>query len=401
LQSQVYANKKILSLQSNEIEATVTGKFKIMELPDAFKVFLNHYYPSYIKKPGYAMHDQNFSFFIKTKEVDNYIQLLDKKLKGFDNSLISGNLNLNENELNINADIPLFSYAGKTFSTTKLTSHGNQDTLVAKIDVEDIAINDSLHLPATNLVFSSHSDISTISLRTRASEALSDASLNAEIQTMSEKVKIHFFPSSFIINDKKWQLEKDGELTIGTSTISANDIKFTQGNQQITILTEPSEILNSNDILIGLKKVSINEVAPYLFKHPRLEGILTGNIKIADPFGNPFIQYTAQAEEVRIDADSIGIINSTGTYASSTGIVQFKADANNEKYQFTVDGSFNSQDSTANQTSIAFKTNKFKLSILNKYLDDIFSNIDGVANTSDLKISGNKKHLLLTGSSIV
>ncbi|HSN59368.1 MAG TPA: hypothetical protein VLR49_00425, partial [Ferruginibacter sp.] len=49
LKSYIIDGHKTLSLQSNEIDATLNGQFTIMELPDAFKVFLAKYYPSYIK----------------------------------------------------------------------------------------------------------------------------------------------------------------------------------------------------------------------------------------------------------------------------------------------------------------------------------------------------------------
>ncbi|HTB51717.1 MAG TPA: hypothetical protein VK718_02995 [Ferruginibacter sp.] len=402
LQSQIINGDKFLTLQSNEMEASVVGKFTILELPDAFKLFLNHYYPSYIKKPSYAINDQNFKFMIKTKNVDNYVQLIDPKLQGFDNTVVTGDLRLKENELNINADVPEFGYEGKTFNNIKLVGHGNLDTLVAKVDASDIAINDSLHLPNSDLVFSSHNDISSVSLTTSATQTLNNASLNATLQTMANGVKIDFLPSSFVINDKKWQIEKDGELTVGPSQLIASNINLSQGNQQVTISTTPSPTLpNTNDILIGLKKVSIIDIAPYVFKEPRLEGLLTGNIKISDPFGKAIIDYDAQAEQVRVDADSIGIVQSKGNYNTQTGIAKFTATADNEKYQFDVDGSFNSHDSTANQTLISLKTNKFDLAILNNYLGDIFSNISGTANTSDLKITGSTDHLLLTGSAFV
>jgi hypothetical protein len=46
---------------------------------------------------------------------------------------------------------------------------------------------------------------------------------------------------------------------------------------------------------------------------------------------------------------------------------------------------------------IAIVSDRLDLSFLNAYLGDIFSDIRGVANTSDLKISGNIHHLSLTG----
>ena len=33
------------------LKATVSGNFAIRDLPDAFKLFLNKYYPAYIKPP--------------------------------------------------------------------------------------------------------------------------------------------------------------------------------------------------------------------------------------------------------------------------------------------------------------------------------------------------------------
>jgi hypothetical protein len=71
LQSSVVNNQKYLTLNTNELDAELSGNFKILELPDAFKVFLSRYYPTYIKKPGYIVSDQNFSFLVKTKEVDS------------------------------------------------------------------------------------------------------------------------------------------------------------------------------------------------------------------------------------------------------------------------------------------------------------------------------------------
>ena len=398
LESFYINNAKLLTLHSNNIDAQVSGQFKIVELPDAFKVFLSHYYPAYITKPGYTVIDQDFSFLIKTKEVDGYMQLIDKKLKGFNNSFILGNLKLKENQFNVNANVPDFSYDGKIFNNIRLESKGNLDTLVAKIDVDDVQINDSLHLPATNLVFSSHNDLTDISIKTSASKTISGAAINAQVQTMRDGVKIHFSPSSFVINDKKWQLEKDGELVLSKSQVSASEVKFVQGDQEINISTEPSETGNTNDIVVKLKKVSIDDLVPLVLKKPRLEGQITGTVRIADPFGKPFIESDTQIEKFGLDGDSIGVVNAKATYAAASGIVKFKVGAENKENNFSIDGSYNTKDSTDSQADIAIVSNKLDLKILNNFLNGIFSDIQGVANTNDLRVFGNSKHLSITGT---
>ncbi len=388
---------KNLTIRSNEIDGTLTGKFKILELPDAFKVFLNRYYPAYIKKPSHDISDQDFSFLIKTRKVDEFAHLLDKKLSGFDNSVFSGNLKLAKNEFSINADVPEFSYDGKRFANINLVAKGNLDSLNSTVSVSDISITDSLHFPNTKLIFSSKNDISNIQITTSASKTLSDAQLNARMQTLSDGVNLHFFPSTFILNDKKWNLAKDGEITLRKSYIEASDVRFTQDDQEIVISTELDELTDHTNLVAKLKKVNINDFTPLFMKQPRLEGIVTGTFKLKDPFGKQIIEYDATADEFTLDNKKIGKVNAKGEVNTTTGQIQVKANADGELYKFNIDGSYNYKDSSANQMDIAFLADRFDISILENYLGTIFSDMKGNAN-STLKVSGGKSHPYLTGS---
>ncbi|MEO6550222.1 MAG: translocation/assembly module TamB domain-containing protein, partial [Ferruginibacter sp.] len=401
LQSSVINNQKYLTLHTNELDAALNGNFKILELPNAFKIFLSRYYPAYITKPSYEVSDQNFSFVIKTKEADTYMQLLDKRLSGFDNTTLSGNLNLRENQMNVSAEVPIFGYDGKIFNNVRLISKGNLDSLVTSIDVDEIRINDSLRLPASKLNFTSRNDVSDISINTRASKTFGDATVNARVQTLKDGIKIHFFPSSFIINDKKWQLEKDGELTLSKSQVSASEVKFIQGNQEVSISTEPSEIGNSHDVVVTLKNLNLNDFVPFVLKTPRLEGQITGTVRILDPFGNQFIDFDTRIKDFRLDGDSIGNVNGSGTYSVASALAKFKVAAENADNRFKIEGSFNGKDSTDNQVDIGLVSERLNLNILNAYLGTIFTDIQGIANTTDMRVKGNSKHLSLTGTATI
>ncbi|MBP6023228.1 translocation/assembly module TamB domain-containing protein [Ferruginibacter sp.] len=398
LQSFIAGNKKYLSFQTNELEGNVTGNFKILELPDAFKVFLNRYYPSYIKAPKNLVSDQDFSFFIKTKEVNEYVQLIDKRLKGFNNAEFNGNLKLAANELNIKANIPGFEYDKKIFNNLVLESKGNRDTLFTKITTGDIVLNDSLHFPGTDLTIRSQNDISVIQLKTSASKTLSEAELNATVQTLSDGVKIHFSPSSFIINEKKWQLEKDGELTIRKAYIDASEVKFVQGEQEITFSTEMDDVTDKTNVIAKLKKVNIDDFTPFFLKQPRLEGRLTGTVTLVDPFGKQNIEYDATAEDFRLDDKLIGKLNLKGDVNTTLGLVRAKVDADGKLNKFSIDGSYNyKSDTSDNQMNFDFLSERFDLSILNNYLGSIFSDMQGDA-TGGLKIYGGNGHNYITGS---
>jgi hypothetical protein len=398
LNSFIDSGKKTLSLQTNEVEGSITGRFKILQLPDAFNVFLNRYYPSYFKKPNYEIGDQDFSFLIKTRLVNDYVQLFDKRLNGFDNSVFSGNLKLAKNEFNINATVPQFSYDGKSFQDIVLSGKGNRDSLNTTVSVRDFAISDSLHFPNTKLILSSKNDISNIQLSTSASKTISDAQLNAQVQTFTDGVKIHFFPSSFILNDKKWSLSKDGEITLRKSFIQANDVRFTQGNQEIVISTERDEAANQTNLVAKLKTVNINDITTLFLKKPRLEGILTGTLKLKDPFGKQIIEFDATADEFRLDNKEIGTVKLKGEVNTTSGEVTAEASADGDLNKFNIDGHFNYKDSSANKMNFALQAEKFDISILDNYLGGIFSDIKGNINTKDLKVFSGADHNYITGT---
>jgi hypothetical protein len=95
VESKKTGNSKSIVVESNEFDAALAGEYSIRELPAAFQVFLNRYYPSYIKPSSRKITNENFSFVITTKKIDDYLDLIDKNLKGFNNSNFSGRINSN------------------------------------------------------------------------------------------------------------------------------------------------------------------------------------------------------------------------------------------------------------------------------------------------------------------
>ena len=397
INSDILDNKKYLSLQSNEVDANISGAFKILELPEAFQLLLNRYYPAYINPPKRIIHDQNFSFNIKTKQLGDYISLLNKKITGFDNATLSGNLDLLNNTLNLNADVPSFSYSNINFSNLNFKGAGTFDTLSLTGNVADIIINDSLHLPDTRITVSAANDVSDISIKTSASTTVSEADLSLQLQTLRDGFKLNFNPSSFVINDKKWVLEKGGQLVLNKKLLTASEVKFVHNDQQIILSTQPSDITNSNDVVVQLKKINIADVAPFVLKSPKLEGLITGELKINDPFGNLSVEYDTKIDQFYFENDSIGLLIGKGSYSSISGDVISNIISDNALYNFTAGIAYQTKDSSSNQLRGSLNLNRSNIHFLEKYLGDILSGISGNA-TGQLNISGRAKDAKITGS---
>src|SRR5690606_22011405 len=147
LSSEYTNNVKTLRTRSNEFEATVTGDFSIRDLPDAVRTFLSRYYPAYIKPPDRIPENQSLTFDITTQYVDEYIQLLDSSLAGFNNSRIRGYLDTGDNVLKLDADVPQFTIGDYQFAGVKVEANGNRDSLSLSANAASVLIGDSLEVP--------------------------------------------------------------------------------------------------------------------------------------------------------------------------------------------------------------------------------------------------------------
>lgn len=398
LESKILDNNKVITLLSNEFDAALVGEFTIRDLPAAFQSFLNKYYPTYIKPARTIPGNQDFSFVISTKKVDEYVALFRKDLTGFNNSTIMGRINTRENLLDLNAEIPQFSYNNISISGLKLKSTGTMDSLSIQSNIADVAINDSLHFPSTAIHISSANDMSNVNITTSASQNLNAANISARVQTLPRGVKIFFRESNFDLNGKNWLIQKDGELTLTEDLIAADAVKIYNGQQEILVTTVPSDIGNTNDIQIGLTKVNIGDFSPYFIRTNTLEGLISGTINIADPFKRMQIDVDAETEQFRLDDDSIGNIKLAGNYNSRTRQINLSALSDNENYRFEVKGWYALADSsTSDMLDLDVKLQDTKIGLLQQYVTGIFSDLTGQAN-GNIRVTGPSKKIALVGN---
>jgi hypothetical protein len=398
LESSIEGSNKKIVVVSNEFDGAIAGEFSIKDLPASFQTFLNKYYPSYIKPAKTEPANQNFTFVISTKKVDEYIDLFEKNLKGFNNSVIAGRIDTRDKHLlDLNADIPNFGYKSIVFNNLVLKGTGNLDSLSMETTIGDVLISDSLHFPGTNIHLRSSRDISSLQVKTSANQTLNSANISTQVRTMPTGVRLTFDPSTFDINSKTWTIDKDGELSFLNNVLSADGMNIHSGDQSIAITTHPSGEGNWNDMHIDLKKINIGDFSPYVVKSERLEGLLTGSADIVNPFGKHTLHFQGQAEQFRFDNDSIGRLDLAADYQKSTGLVNAIVHSDNKDYRFDAKALINTADSNASPIDITTDVSTMKVNLLEKYLGGIFTNFTGNAS-GKLQITGAPSHLYYLGT---
>jgi hypothetical protein len=386
---------KTLIARSNEFDARITGYFDIAALPESFSFFLSRYYPSYIKTPATVM-PQEFTFDITTGVVEDYLRLVDPRLTGFNNSKLTGSLNTTANTMTIDADVPYFTFQQYEFSDVQIRGSGDLNKLVLTGQVNNAMVNEDLFFPETSFSIEAKDDISNITVTTTANQTINQANLSAQIRTFSDGATINFNTSSFTLNGKNWNIDQGGELNFRQNTIVQGQLLLRESNQRIQIETRPSAIGNWNDLHISLQNLNLGDLSPFLMPDNRLEGLVNGNIVVEDPQNKLNILADLRTEELRLDNDSLGQVIASMAYNNRTGMLTGRGGNVDPVHKIDFDLALDLKD-TANthRDRISLRPENFQLSYLERFIGDIFSDIEGfISGNVDIIGEGRDREFL-------
>ena len=388
---------KRLEIRTNELEATLTGEYSIVYLPDLTLQFLSNYFPAYIPKPKKNVTNQNFEFNIITRNINPFLELLDVPLRGFENATVSGKMDVVNNQFLLNTQVPSFEYNNILFEKVNLTGTSNFKLLSLNGNIGDIILNDSLSLPNTSFAITAANDTGSISIRTSATQTLKDAKLGARFRTSREGITLTFLPSTILLGEKTWTIEKESDFFIGKKTIFSNGLRLNSGNEEIFAYTHPSETGNYNDVVVELRKVEMGDLLPYVLTDPRLEGTVTGRVEIMNPFGTLLMDARITADKFRFNNDSIGVVPVRANYNAATGDINYQVESDNLDHEFTIKGKTNIADLKNITTDNLIEINNESLSILSSYLSVILTDIKG-NGTGIIRVKGDGRKPELIGS---
>lgn len=395
IHSSIFDNHKILSLNTNELEASINGNFTIRELPKAFQLFLNRYYPGYVQKPEGKIENQSFSFMIHTGSVSDYLTLFQNRLSGLDESVISGNIDIEKGLLELQATIPKLKYSLIALNDIKLNGTGNKDSLFFLTDINDVVINDSLHSSATQVTVNASNDISDIQITSAPNQGFNSVQLSARVETNEEGFRLEFNPSSFTLGQKTWNIQKEGEIQLINDMITAHNVRLYQNGQEIKVSTEPSTLTNDNNVKISITGLIMDDFLPYFLKTPQMKGVLSGDIEVMAPTRKPKFNFTSTITQFRFEGDSIGVLHLKGFYNDQTGTFSSSVVSDNHPYNFTGNFSYNPSDSLSPLDGTV-NLNQTDIHILGTYLEGILDSLQGNA-TGKLSLSGTTANPILSG----
>ena len=389
INSEYIDGAKHLSVRSPEVEGNISGDFSLEDLPEAFKLFLNKYYPAYIKEPSRKIRDQAFTFNIKTNYVSDLLNLFDTTFQGFNNAEITGRLDTKQNQLELATYVPAFAYKQFEFQNVNINGKGTFQNLALTTTIDHLKVSDSLSFPFTQIDLLARNDSTNVKFVTESNNRnISGGSINALVRTFDDGIAIKFDTSNFVLNGKRWAIEENGELELRSNNVSHGEIVLKESNQEIRIKTVPSSTGDWNDVKIDLQNFNFGDITSFLVKTNRIDGLASGDIIIENPTKTFNVTSDIQTDQLRIDNDSIGQIKAHVFYNNKTGnlIANGKTVNPDQKLDFDLN-LFLKDLATNGEDVINIKPERYPVKIAERFIGNLFTNLDGYA-TGPLKIIG-------------
>lgn len=378
-------NTKVLDIKGNEITGYVKGSYSFLELPNAFQLFLNKYYPSFFPSPPSSNIREDFSFDFQFGEVDKLIRAFNTQVSGFDNTRVSGTLNTIQGAISLNATVPAASYQGYNIQDLQLKGSGNFNKIDVSTSIGKVSSGDQVWMQNPLILASSSHDTSFIKMDMQSQDTNSLDGFYARVITVNEGVKINFLNSAFTVNDRQWNMTPGNEIYWSKHFLTISNLRVTRNEQSITVETNEFNPDESR-FMITLKDLNLADVIPGQLVTMPIEGTANGSINISDPTRNLDIDADITTKGLRLNNDSLGLVTLRGGFRQQTGEMIYEIESRNAGRSFNIKGNAGLTKEN-NQLSATVDLNGASIDPLNRYLGDYVTDLSGLA-TGQLTVSG-------------
>lgn len=381
LATETETGNKLMSIQSNAFTAKMEGKYELSTLPLSLQYYVAGYVPNYIKTPDKAAPEQSIDFEIVTHDLDSLFGVLAPSVSGFNNAVISGNLNTLNQQLELKATIPSGTVNGITFKNTAINSKGNFKTLTIDADAgrvvfPDTSMNGTLKVNATL-----GSDRIAFNITTTSPNAFGDATIRGQAVAYGDTLEGAFLPSEFYLNKKKWDIAGGNKIIFTDGYLAIDNLFIQSGEERINIQSSNNGLLQR--LAVQIHNLNASEIADVSgLSEYETKGVINGIVKIDNLFSELVITSDIKATGVVLGEDTVGNITLAGYYDDKKKIINLDPQTGIFYHDraLTASGEISFDSASAERIDAEINMHQTRLSLLTPWLRGYVSNISGTVD---------------------
>ncbi len=374
-------HNKLLTVQSNDVTATISGDYQLSKLPASVQYYLSRYIPNYIKEPSKEAPAQNLTFSVKTTTVDSLLAVTIPIIRGFDSSTFSGSLNTTEQKLILNANVPFGSIGKFHMSKIAITGQGNLNAIGLNAMVDNVAIGDSILNGSLSVTTTLGNDSVAFTIATTSPDAASALTLNGQILARKDSLFLTLLPSQFFLNQAKWDIAGGSKIEYSNKYLMVRGLVLTSGLQKISAETELKN--NDKSLVISTSNLDLGQLGSWAgLAAYQPDGRVNGTITINKIFEDLYVSANIKATDVKLGTDTVGSINIIGDYDGTKQLISFDPQTGiyHNDASVTASGNISFDSATHQKLDGGIQFNNAPVTWASPFLVGILSHLSGTLN---------------------
>jgi hypothetical protein len=391
-------NEGKLTLQSDLIDAEVTGQYSFMTLGNSLREFYSSYLPSSLNRTPKGIDDpNNFRFHVQLKNFSSVTNLIDPDFTIDDNVEIEGVYAPLNNEVTLETFIPFINLGKRGGENISLRIDADEDDLFSRSNFDKLWLNSKFNLYNFTINTSAQNDQlgvdffwNNYSPKTY-SGAIQTTTTFTKTPSKSPHVEIDLEPSNIYIGDSLWQVH-ESRMVIDSTSVLFDGIEVAHKNERLLINGKLSE--NNNAALdIRIDHVGLQLFEP-LLGNSSFTGELNGQAQLSSFYDKFILDMDLSMNEFSYNHKQIGDLVMSSRWDHDREELYselFLTDGNSSLLEASgyidpVDGSLD----------LNIEAEKAPLSVLDIFLPPTFYAITGAVK-GEVYLHGNVKHIMLDG----
>ncbi len=313
---------KLLTIQSNDVLATIKGNYRLSKLSSSVQFYLSRYLPNYISAPANTAPDQDFAFKVNTYNIDSLLAVAYPLIRGFDNSEFIGSLNTTAKKLTLSTTVPYGSIGNVHMSNIAITGSGNLESLGINTNIDYVSIGDSLVNGSLSVTATVANDTVAYTIATTTPDTSTSITLNGRILARKDSLYFTMLPSQFYLSQAKWDIAGGSKITYTTNYLQVAGLNLSSGLQKINVASQMQ--VAGQPIIITSENLDIGQLGSWIgLSAYQPDGRLNGTITISNLFNGFLIRSNIKATDVLLGTDTVGTVNIIGSYSGPKKLISF------------------------------------------------------------------------------
>lgn len=411
---------RTFTLNSDYMNAEVTGQFDINNLPAAIADFQQYYLAAYeasgtntdtIRTDDGQYQQLDFTFSIDSTPPLVLAFAPELNIPAPINA--EGNFNSQGKKLNLDINVPHITYGENVIDSLYINVHTNEKSIDMDLQTSYIK-SGGLTIPEVLFTgsLSGTSDGSTATSKEKLTTTQLDFNLkmgpgdspyrldfDAALQSRQDTVILAINESELVLRDQDWQFSKNARLVYASDYLNINDFSLKQNGQEIFITTDNSNA--GSDLKLAIKQLAIGPFLDALdLEDYGVKGILQGDASIKDMFKPGPIAANLAINNLVVKNQDIGDFNleaeKDSPESSGSDLLSLLMTLQGTNNDLAIKGTYNLA-ADSNNINLQLDLNKLQLEPWQVFAEDYIKTLTGTLQ-ANLKITGSPTDPVINGN---